>query len=95
MSKTPAREPTTKLLAWYTLAEFASMTGRPLRQIRGMAERGTLRTSKLGKVRVIYLTQLQAEEPDLWAAITHRLQIVGGASSAARCRTLPRGSADK
>ena len=57
------------LKPWYTLAEYARLTGDPLAVVKRRADRGTLRTGRIGKKRVIYLITLMAENADLYASL--------------------------
>jgi hypothetical protein len=58
-----------QLKPWYTLAEYARLTGEPLSTVKDQATRGTLHTSRRGKKRVIYLSHLMAENPDLYNSL--------------------------
>jgi hypothetical protein len=62
---------------YYTLSEYAALTGATLRSVQRRADRGTLATGRVGKYRVVYLVQIQAENPDLWASIALALQVAG------------------
>lgn len=59
-----------KLKPFYTLAELAAMSGEKLSTLKSRADRGTLRCSRLGKKRVIYLSSLQEEYPELFASLS-------------------------
>lgn len=53
----------------YTLREYARLTGQTVAAVRKQAQRGTIRTHREGKMHVIYLSQIQDENPTKWAAI--------------------------
>lgn len=61
------------LLAWYTLREYAELTGQTMRAVQGQATRGTLPIARLGKKtngrKIILTARLAADYPDLLASI--------------------------
>ena len=60
---------------WYTLREYADMTGTPIGTVRRQADRGTLQAGREGGRRVIYLATVQAQNPERWASIVLALQV--------------------
>lgn len=59
----------TELKAWYTLREYAEMTGENIETVRSQNKRGTLPTSLKDGRWVIYLDSIAAERPDLWGSL--------------------------
>jgi hypothetical protein len=69
------RKPPTKLKAYYSLAEYAALIGENVHTVRSQAKVGTVRAGWHGKKRVIYLSYLAAEKPELWASMVLLAQI--------------------
>lgn len=61
--------PPIALKPWYSLAEYARLCGESLAAVKRRADRGTLQVGRIGKKRVIFLSVLIAEKPDLYASI--------------------------
>lgn len=59
----------TELKAWYTLAEFAEMTGQKLETVRTQRKRGHIPARRYGHKWIIYLDELRRNAPELWASI--------------------------
>ena len=66
---------------WYDLREYAAMTEQTYTAIRRRADRGTLKTGRLGKngrgKRVIFLATLRADCPDLYASLVEAARLRG------------------
>ena len=64
--------PKPRLKEWYTLSEYATLTGQTLKAVRHQADRGTLPTQKMTGAkkswRVVYLATVAVEKPDLFAS---------------------------
>ena len=60
------------LKAWYTLAEYASATGQTIVAVRSQAARGTIKTGRVPgkKERVVFLSYLREEHPEVWASVS-------------------------
>lgn len=61
--------PPIALKPWYSLAEYARLCGESLAAVKSRASRGRLTVGRVGKKRVILLSTLIAENPDLYASI--------------------------
>lgn len=60
---------TPRLKAYYSLAEYAVLVGENLHTVRSQAARGTLKTGRIGKKHVVFLSQLASQNPELLASI--------------------------
>lgn len=65
--------------AFYSLKEYAILTGQTLKAVQHQADRGVLRTGRVPgkKMRVVFLSQLKGEHPDLWASLATASQVRG------------------
>lgn len=64
------------LKPWYTLREYAYLTGENFETVKKQATRGKLKTIKKGGRRVVTLSHLQESAPEMWASIVLRLQVM-------------------
>lgn len=66
------------LKEWYTLSQWAKLTGQRLYAVRRQADRGTLKTGRLGNKsngkRVVFIASLAADNPDLYASLAMMAQ---------------------
>lgn len=66
------------LKEWYTLREWAALTGQRFYTVQRQADRGTLKTGRLGNKsrgkRVVFIASLAADNPDLYASLSMMAQ---------------------
>lgn len=63
---------TGKVKVWYTLREYAALTGENLHTVRKQRARGQLPAQRKGQVWVIYLDDLASMQPSLWASLQRK-----------------------
>lgn len=61
-----------KANAWFTLREYATLTGEHIDAVRSQCRRGRLPAEKKGEVWVIYLSALKARCPSLWESLLQK-----------------------
>ena len=70
----------------YTLREYADLVGENIVAVRSQVRRGTLKTERVGKMHVIYLSQIRAENPERWASIVELDRLRNRSLACARLR---------
>jgi hypothetical protein len=71
------KAPTNKVKTWFTLREYAYLSGETYRAVVKQRQRGTLPVpaSRKGKQWVIYFAALVGGAPELWASIVTKFQL--------------------
>lgn len=66
------------LKTWYTLRQWATLTEQRFYTVQRQADRGTLKTGRLGNKsngkRVVYIATIAADNPDLYASLAMMAQ---------------------